>query len=151
MDNLVDALRTKNTQIQSLRLSGMNHVRQLLRNTAAISDHKRLVVAIGEGSVARVDRVIHAALKKKRGVLGIRERSLGKLLWRLGGDRVGHIAHRALGLPSVSTRGNSSPEYARGVGWGAGYLEGAYGCSSRHSHVRRAGVREANSMEPTQR
>lgn len=32
-----------------------------------------------------------------------KERLLGRLLWRLGGDRIGHIAHRALGLPSVST------------------------------------------------
>ncbi|KAF6746501.1 hypothetical protein DFP72DRAFT_823118 [Ephemerocybe angulata] len=168
MDNLVDALRTKNTQIQSLRLSGMNHVRQLLRNTAAISDHKRLVVAIGEGSVARVDRVIHAALKKKRGVLGIleqvvsaakgvysvksftdRERSLGKLLWRLGGDRVGHIAHRALGLPSVSTLRNGSvkvpitpsagkPTVATVAQNTLGVLDGVLGILKERTDVRHA-------------
>ncbi|KAF6755550.1 hypothetical protein DFP72DRAFT_1008601 [Ephemerocybe angulata] len=125
--DLIETLRTKNTQIQTLRLKGMNHVRQLLRSSTAISDHKRLVVAVSEGSIARVDRVIHAALKKKRGVVGIleqvalaakgvykvksfteRDRMLGKLLWRLGGDRVGHIAYRALGLPSVSTMRDSS-------------------------------------------
>ncbi|KAF6742613.1 hypothetical protein DFP72DRAFT_1081758 [Ephemerocybe angulata] len=127
--DLIDALRTKNTQIQTLRLSGLNHMRQILRNSVAMSNHKRLVVAIAEGSVARVDRVVHAALKKKRGVVGIleqvvraaqgvyhvrgfteREQALGKLLWRLGGDRVGHIAHRALGLPSVNMLRDGSPK-----------------------------------------
>jgi hypothetical protein len=36
------------------------------------------------------------------------ERLLGTLLWRLGGDRVGHIVHRALGLPGVNTLRDSS-------------------------------------------
>lgn len=126
-DELYAALKRHADQNQFLRFHALTQARSIIRKTAKISDHDRLLVAISSEDVARVDRVIHVALKQKRGVVGVleqvmaaargaynvksfteQERLLGRLLWRLGGDRVGHIVHRALGLPGVNTlRGGS--------------------------------------------
>ncbi|RXW13825.1 hypothetical protein EST38_g12030 [Candolleomyces aberdarensis] len=124
---LIEALKSKNAQIDHLQFRALNQTRQILRKTKALTNHKRLVAAIAEGNTARVARVVHVGLKSKNGVVAIlqqvveagkgvyrvksfteQERLLGTLLWRLGGDRVGHIAHRALGLPGVSTLRDSS-------------------------------------------
>jgi hypothetical protein len=88
----------------------------------AIDDHKRLLDAIATARVQRVERIVHLGLKQNRGVPTIinqtksaadgvysvksfteREQFLATLIWRLGGDRVSQIAHRALGLPNADT------------------------------------------------
>lgn len=121
-DELTVILKRHADQNQFLRFHALNQARSILRKTEKISDHDRLLVAISSESVARVDRVIHVALRQKRGVVAVlsqvmaaargaysvksftdQERLLGTLLWRLGGDRVGHVVHRALGLPGVNT------------------------------------------------
>lgn len=122
IDELCAVVKRQADENQFLRFHALNQARSILRHTAKISDHDRLLVAISSKNVARIDRVIHVALKRKQGlgsVLGQvmaaargaysvksftdQERLLGTLLWRLGGDRVGHVAHRALGLPGVNT------------------------------------------------
>lgn len=121
-NELVESLNTKTNQISFLRFNTLNQTRAILRQKESLSNYKRLTMAIANEDVPRVARVVQVALKKKQGVAGIMEqvaaaarnvysvksfndqdRLLAMLLWRLGGDRVGHIAHRALGLPSVST------------------------------------------------
>ena len=125
--DLVNSLNQKNEQNKYLRLKALNQTRTVLRQQESLSNYKCLTIAIASEDVPRVARVIHVALKKKRGVVAIleqvmaaargvysvksfqeKDRLLGTLLWRLGGDRIGHIAHRVFGLPSVSTLRDAS-------------------------------------------
>jgi hypothetical protein len=124
---LLEILRRRNVQIESLRLRGLNHTRLLRGQATSLSDHKRFVVAIGSGKFERVDRLVHVALKQKRGIRGIlrlynsaalgvyqpksfseEDDMRGLLLWKLGGNRVAQIAHRSLGLPALTTLRNRS-------------------------------------------
>lgn len=119
---LIELLQRKNAQIEALRLRGLNQAKRLIGQAASLSDHKRFVVAIGSGKYEQVDRLVRVALKQKRGIRGIinlyhsaamglynpksyteQDDMRGLLLWKLGGNRVAQIAHRALGLPGVST------------------------------------------------
>ncbi|TEB18295.1 hypothetical protein FA13DRAFT_1649397, partial [Coprinellus micaceus] len=127
IDELLAVIRRSSEENQYLRFHTLNQARSILRKSAKISEHNRLIAAIASGDIARIDRVVHVALKQRRGVVGIleqviaaargvyhvksfseRERLLATLLWRLGGDRVGHVIHRALALPGVSTLCNGS-------------------------------------------
>ncbi|KAF6757726.1 hypothetical protein DFP72DRAFT_808703 [Ephemerocybe angulata] len=124
---LVSSMRDEVNTNGYLCFKALNNARALTRKSNTLSQTNRLIVAIGTENIARVDQVIAVALRKKRGIVGILEQVaaaargayrvrsfteqewlLSKLLWRIGGDRVGHIAHRALGLPSVSTVRNGS-------------------------------------------
>ncbi|KAJ2922530.1 hypothetical protein H1R20_g14566, partial [Candolleomyces eurysporus] len=125
--SLIEVLHRKNEQITHLRFKGLNDARKILVRARALSDHKRFAVAVASGDVKRIDRVVYVAMKQGRGILGVldqlkaaseetykvksfteKETYLATLLWRLGGNRIGSIAHRALGLPSVNTLRNST-------------------------------------------
>ncbi|KAJ7114226.1 hypothetical protein C8R44DRAFT_984314 [Mycena epipterygia] len=121
---LAEIVRQKNIQIQGLRLGLLTNSRNLLTQAASLSDYKRFVVAIGSNKVQRVDRVVGACIKQKRGLRGMfdaylraakgvyhpandeEEDMLGSLIMQLGGIRVAEIAHRALGLPGITTLRN---------------------------------------------
>ncbi|TEB21892.1 hypothetical protein FA13DRAFT_1642094 [Coprinellus micaceus] len=126
---LVATLRHHQDENQYLRFQALNNTRTILRKSTALSDANCLIVAIGSEDVARIDQVISTALRQKRSIIGIleqvmqaargaykvksftnQERLLARLLWRIGGDRVGHIMYRAMGLPSVSTVRNGSAQ-----------------------------------------
>lgn len=121
-NDLVTALKKKSEQNGFLRFNALNQTLAILRQKESLSDHKHLMVAIANEDVPRVARVVYIALKKKRGIVTVleqvmeaargiysvksfteKEQLLVLLLWRLGGDRIGHIRYQALGLPSVST------------------------------------------------
>jgi hypothetical protein len=118
---LQEVLHRQADRIAFLQLRGLNQTRALLGKATALSDYKRLVIAIASGKVARVSRVIHIALEQRKGVNGIistlrdaaegyyRPRSYseeedmwGLLTWRLAGNRVAHINHRSGHGPSVT-------------------------------------------------
>jgi hypothetical protein len=118
---LIEILHRKNRQIEFYRLRGLNQARRLLSRTTALSDQKRLLMAIASGKVNRVDRLIAIGLGQKKGVRGLLEAYLEAatgvykpksfteeedmkniLIWRLSGNRVAHINHRANGAQSVS-------------------------------------------------
>ncbi|KAJ7814764.1 hypothetical protein B0H14DRAFT_3746965 [Mycena olivaceomarginata] len=121
---LVEIVRKKNTLIQNLRLGLLTSSRNLLTQTGTLSDYKRFVVAIGSGKVQRVDRVVRACIKQKRGIRGMIETfvraqkglynpakseeddMIGVAVLKLAGVRVAEIVHRALGLPGVTTLRN---------------------------------------------
>ncbi|KAF6752515.1 hypothetical protein DFP72DRAFT_815400 [Ephemerocybe angulata] len=124
---LIDALRHKNTQIEFHRLRALNLARKLATAANALSDFKRILSAVASKKVERLDAVIRVGLRQKRGVRHIlgqcvkavkrlytpkdyteEEYMKGVVLWRLGGDRIAAIAHRALGLPSVTTLRNQA-------------------------------------------
>ena len=119
---LIKIVRQKNGHIQALRLRKLNEAKKLMSKTVALEKHKEWMMAIGSGKVERIDRLVRAGISRKvgiRGMLNMYDRAAqkvyrtqnyteedalrGLLFWRLGGARVAGIAHKALGLPSLST------------------------------------------------
>ena len=116
-----EMLRRKNQQIDFYRFRGLNQAKKLLSKATALTEQKRLVTAIVSGKANRVDRLISIGLQQKKGVRGLlasleaaaqgyyhpktfteEEDMRALLLWKLGGNRVAHINHRAQDAPSVS-------------------------------------------------
>ncbi|SJL10364.1 uncharacterized protein ARMOST_13750 [Armillaria ostoyae] len=108
--------------IRTLRLQGLNSTRRLTTTKAALDRHKLWMTAIGSGKVERIERLVRVGLKRGAGIkemLRMYDRAANKvyrpcsytkedymrtlLLWRLGGQRIGNIAHKALSLPAVNT------------------------------------------------
>ena len=120
VSSLQELLQRKNTKIKFHRFRGLNQARKLLGKATALTEQKRLLMAISSGDVKRVDRVISVGLRQKKGVRGLlasvvaaaqgryRPRSYTEeedmyflLIWRLSGNRVAGINHRAGLGPSV--------------------------------------------------
>lgn len=118
---LQQMLHRKNEQIEFYRLRGLNQARKLLAKATALSDYKCLLMAIASGKVCRIDRLISINLRKRRGARGLlasymaaaegyynpksyteEEDMKALLLWKLGGNRVAEINHRANNAPSTS-------------------------------------------------
>jgi hypothetical protein len=114
-------LHRKNQQIKFYRMRGLNQAKKLLSKATAFLDHKRLLMAIASGKISRVDRLISIGLHQRKGIRGLvalymaaaggiyhpksfteEEDMKSLLLWRLSGNRVAEINHRANGAPSVS-------------------------------------------------
>ncbi|TRM60790.1 hypothetical protein BD626DRAFT_603193 [Schizophyllum amplum] len=108
--------------IDELRLGRLNEAKHLVHLEGVVSAQKELVLAIANARVARVDRILQMCLRRGASVdtmlsmvyqakAGLyhpksyeEEDDLkGLLLWRLGGARVGNIAHHVFGTPAVST------------------------------------------------
>lgn len=87
----------------------------------ALSDQKRLLMAVASGKASRVDRLMSIGLRQKKGPCGLlasymaaaegyynsksfteEEDMKALLLWKLGGNRVAEINHRANNAPSIS-------------------------------------------------
>lgn len=119
--SLREMLQRKNRSIEFYRLRGLNQARKLLAKATALSDQKRLLMAIASGRASRVDRLISIGLRQKKGPRGLvasymaaaegyynpksfteEEDMKALLLWKLGGNRVAEINHRANNAPSVS-------------------------------------------------
>ncbi|KAG6905140.1 hypothetical protein DXG01_004635 [Tephrocybe rancida] len=120
--SLNGVVQRRNTQIRYLQLQGLNQARKLIGQGEVLSDYKRFGLAIASGRYERVDRLMHIALKQRRGIRGIltmyeaaasgvykpksyteRDDMRGLLFWRLGGIRLAEIAHRSLDLPGMTT------------------------------------------------
>jgi hypothetical protein len=120
-------LQRKNGQIEFYRLRGLNQARKLASAALSLSNHTRFLHAVASKKVERVDRIIRLGLRQKQGIRAMLTQCLkaaegiykpkdyqeedymrGLLLWKLGGDRIAAIAHRALGLPSITTLRNHS-------------------------------------------
>jgi len=52
-------------------MCGMNQARKLLSKAIALSDQKRLLMAIASGKVSHVDRLISIGLCQKKGACGL--------------------------------------------------------------------------------
>lgn len=122
LPQLLERLRQQAAELKSMRLGGLNITRNLATKTSAISDMKRIVMAISKQPISRVHVVLTVAMKKGRGVNGILEQlelarqNLYKpksydeaefhkmaLFSRLGGARVAFLAQRSSNLPSSRT------------------------------------------------
>ena len=119
---LITALRDKTGTVRALRLRHLNDAKKLVVKVRAIDTHKQFIMAIACTKVERVERLIRRSIAQNCGIrkcLELLDKAAqqvyrtrnyteedelrGLLLWRLGGGRVADIAHRSLGLPSVST------------------------------------------------
>ena len=118
---LQEMLCRKNQAIEFYQLCGLNQARKLLTKATALSDQKRLLMAIASGKASQVDRLISISLHQKMGARGLlasymaategyynpksfteEEDMKALLLWKLGGNRVAEINHRANNAPSIS-------------------------------------------------
>ena len=118
---LAELLCRKTQQVQISELRGLNQAKKLLSKATVLSDQKRLLMAIASGKVNRVDRLLAIGLRQKKGARGLlasyiaaaeghyhpksfteEEDMKALLLWKLGGNRVAQINHRANGAPSIS-------------------------------------------------
>lgn len=119
---LVSIVHRKTAEVKALRLRKLNDARKLTGKAVALDHLKQWVLAVGSGKVERVDRLVRVNIARKGGIRNLldlydcaarkvyhprnyteNDELRGLLLWRLGGARVAGIAHRSLGLPSLST------------------------------------------------
>lgn len=117
---LQQILHRKNQRIEFYKLQGLNQARKLLGKAAALSEQKRLLMAISSGETKHLDRVISIGLRQRKGVRGLlasvmaaaqghyqpksyseEEDMKALLIWKLSGNRVAEINHRVLGALSV--------------------------------------------------
>jgi hypothetical protein len=118
---LQEMFHRKNQRIEFYRMRGLNQARKLLSKATALVDQKQLLMAIASGKVSRVDRLISIGLRQKKGACGLlasymaavegvyhpksfteEEDMKALLMWKLAGNWVVEINHRANGAPSVS-------------------------------------------------
>ena len=100
----------------------LTFLRKLVTHTTTLNAYKKLIMALGDSKVNRVDALICAGLNRGEGIHGMMERLdranqglyrpnnfteeetlCGLLFLRLGGSRVAELAHRSLGSPGIST------------------------------------------------
>ncbi|KAF8331049.1 uncharacterized protein EI90DRAFT_3199739 [Cantharellus anzutake] len=121
MSGLIEILRQKDHQIDSLKLQCLNTNRKLDLLMTSNLDYKRFVMAVGECNVPRLNQLVRSALRKKHGINGIiqligraalgtysprhteQEHLMSVVLYRLGGARVAEFAHAALSMPGIAT------------------------------------------------
>ncbi|KAK0223852.1 hypothetical protein IW262DRAFT_1547431 [Armillaria fumosa] len=115
-------IRKQQKSIRALRLQDLGSTRRLKTIRAALDRHKLWMTTIASGEIERVDRLARIGLKRGAGIremLLMYDRAAKKeyrpcsyteedymrtlLLWRLGGQRIGNVAHKALSLPAVNT------------------------------------------------
>ena len=120
MANLVDVLHQKNAQINQLKLSGLNMARSLLSRATHLDAHKRFLMAVSDGNVKGIHRLVSISRKAGESIYTIldkcnravqnayqpksyQEQEFQQLFLfhKLGGVAVAEIAHRAFGLPSI--------------------------------------------------
>lgn len=119
---LISVIRRKDDYARTLLLINLTETRKLARRAKTLDDHKKFLMAVASGKVQRIHALVSVAMRGKASIRAILERfekaakgvyrprgfddeemMRGLLFLRLGGARVAQIAHRSLGLPSVST------------------------------------------------
>lgn len=107
-------LHQKNQWIEFYWLCGLNQARKLLAKATALEDQKHLLVAIASRKANQVDRLLSIGLQQKKGAHGLlatymvaatgyykpksyteEEDMKATLMWRLGGNHLAEINHRA--------------------------------------------------------
>ena len=120
MADAINLLHQKNAQINRLKLTGLNMARSLLSRASNLDAHKCFLMAVGEGNIPGIHRLVSISRKAGESIYTIldkcsravrnvyhpksyNEREFQQLFLfhKLGGVAVAEIAHRALGLPSI--------------------------------------------------
>lgn len=130
---LIQRIRQKNDQLQTMRLTKLNDTRMLAGKIAELDLHKQFMMAIATSDERRISQLIRAGLNNGESIRAMLERfyracvdvhregpkynpkgftpddyMVGLCVLRLGGARLADILHRALGLPGVTTLRNHS-------------------------------------------
>ncbi|KAK7063420.1 hypothetical protein R3P38DRAFT_2492280 [Favolaschia claudopus] len=124
---LEDLLTKRNKENNDLKLRSLNMSRQLATFARKMGDYERLVMAIAENDVPRVNALLSTALRNGasintivsqilESVQGLRstkgftdfELDLSTLVFRVGGNSLLYALNHALGLPSLRTINNST-------------------------------------------
>ncbi|KAJ7906546.1 hypothetical protein B0H13DRAFT_1619317, partial [Mycena leptocephala] len=113
--------RRRTEQLREKKLLKLNDTRTVMRKMTTIDNQKELTMAIASGKIPRVSNVLAAGYRNGAGTKGVielcrraalgeykplndeREKQLAVAMWRVGGGRLAEIAHRAMGLPSLTT------------------------------------------------
>ncbi|KAJ7774636.1 hypothetical protein DFH07DRAFT_732382 [Mycena maculata] len=121
MGNLVELNRRHAEQVRGGKLVKLNDTRMIMRKMTTIDNEKGLTMALTMNNITRVNSVLGAGLRNNAGTRGLIQlighaaardynpapeqigMHLQLTILHLGGARLGEIAHRALGLPSVTT------------------------------------------------
>ena len=117
---LVNMLNRKNNQLNHFKLSELNMARSLLSHASHLDAHKQFVMAIGEGNMKGLHRLVSVSRKAGESIYTIldkcnhavqnvyhlksfQEQEFQQLFLfhKLGGIAVAEIAHHAFGLPSI--------------------------------------------------
>ena len=117
---MLNAMSRKNDQLDELKLSALNTAAKLVSRARQMEGWKRVVLAISESSMPRIEAALAVVLNAGygfRGVLDMLDRAArhvyrpqsyaeadfhrAYLIWKLGGAAAAQVAHRALGLPSI--------------------------------------------------
>ena len=119
---LIEVLCKKSAVLDGLRFKQLLTSRTMARRARTVGQYERLVMAMSEGKVNRLDVLLRAGLNRGVGVRGMmglldrarkglyklktfteEDRSRGLLFLWLGGARVARLAHQTLGTPSRLT------------------------------------------------
>jgi hypothetical protein len=74
MANIIGLLERKNSQINDLNLAGLNMARSLLSREQHIEAHKRFLLAVSEGKVARMHTLVSISRKAGNSIYAILEK-----------------------------------------------------------------------------
>ncbi|KAK7015827.1 hypothetical protein R3P38DRAFT_2543278 [Favolaschia claudopus] len=126
-NQLKDLLVERTKENNDLKLESLNMSRQLATFARKMGDYERLVMAIAENDVPRINALLNTALRNgasvntiiaqiTEAVQGLRstkgftqfEHDLSLLIYRIGGNSLLYSLNHALGLPSLRTIGNSA-------------------------------------------
>lgn len=130
---LLDWLKRKTSQIDALRLDGLNRGRLIAVRIRHLNGWRRLVMSIIKNEIPRIRfalavqerngagvfgylRAIDSAAKQAYKPKSYEEADFQRayLIWKLGGVSAANIAHRTLGTPSIdSTRRNMTVNHIR--------------------------------------
>ncbi|KAK6981400.1 hypothetical protein R3P38DRAFT_2578449 [Favolaschia claudopus] len=124
---LQELLVERNKENNELKLQSLNMSRQLATFARKMGDYERLMIAIAENDVPRINALLSTAIRNgasvntiiaqiTEAVRGLRstkgftqlEHDLSLLIYRIGGQSLLYSLNHALGLPSLRTIGNSA-------------------------------------------
>ncbi|KAK7059407.1 hypothetical protein R3P38DRAFT_2496243 [Favolaschia claudopus] len=124
---LQDLLVERTKENNELKLHSLNMSRQLATFARKMGDYERLMIAIAENDVPRINALLSTAIRNgasvntmiaqiTEAVRGLRstkgftqlEHDLSLLIYRIGGHSLLYSLNHALGLPSLRTIGNSA-------------------------------------------
>lgn len=103
-------LRVKSKRVEYYRLRALTQARRLAAKATTISNNKRFLHAIASSKVERVDKIIRLGLRHGRGVKSLLDQVVKAAagLYKPKDYVEEDIAHRSLGLPSITTLKNQA-------------------------------------------
>ncbi len=122
MSQLMAITERKTAEITKLKLGALNSGKQIMQKNRELDTWKRLAMAIGQEDIPRIRALMASEVKHGRSVYSMLEKidqaakrlysakdykevdfHRAFLIYKLGGRSAADIAHKALGIPSITT------------------------------------------------